>query len=228
MQVSNNLSNIVDSVGTPSNDFATALVRQFRAFGINQHPMGKGYIAPGIPPKKLQNASAMHGGIQGQALALIDLTLLGSAKNHILFTTEGLYFSAANATPNAGFLPYSQFANCYFSKKSLFDPRINTGMGIILPLVGPKGFVDAIGLLDRIKSLKTSHGSGSTKFEITQDRHGDVVVPLSRDEILERAYNMEQAKNWDEAIRLYEDAGEYRMAGLAREQKIRWEQSTHS
>ena len=210
----------------PNNDFATELLRLLRRTGIS-HIKG-GHLAPGIPENKLNNAYQVHGGLNGQTIGLIDLTVWGSAKKHILLTSEGLYFAALNADPNAGFIPYSQFEICHFKKKSFFDSRVDTGIGIALPTTVHIDPPKLILILNTIRSFVSSGIMQSTHGNSSSGSLGGVAVPMSKDEIMERAYNMEQAKNWDEAIRLYEEAGEYRMAGLAREQKIRWENNTRS
>ena len=44
----------------------------------------------------------------------------------------------------------------------------------------------------------------------------------SKAELLAHAHNMSEAKNWKAAVNAYEEAGEFRMAGLVREQEARW------
>ena len=206
-------------------EFATELLRLLRRTGISQ--IRGGHLAPGIPNNKLNNSSQVHGELNGQCIGLIDLTIWGSAKKHILFTTEGMYFAALNAEPNAGFIPYSQFSNCFFKKKGFFDPRIDTGLGVFLPFISEDP-AKLIVVLNAIRSLVSSDQISSTKGQARVSASGEIAIPMSKDQIMERAYNMEQAKNWDEAISLYEEAEEFRMAGLAREQKIRWEQKNRS
>ena len=44
----------------------------------------------------------------------------------------------------------------------------------------------------------------------------------SKAELLAHAHNMSEARNWKAAVEAYEEAGEFRMAGLVREQEARW------
>ena len=57
------------------------------------------------------------------------------------------------------------------------------------------------------------------------DQQRQVPTPQqpSKADLLSLAHNMTEAKNWDEAIRAYEQADEFRMAGLVREKKAEWE-----
>jgi hypothetical protein len=88
---------------------------------------------------------------------------------------------------------------------------------------------DLIQLLSNIKNISVSQGlipqpstgiiPGLPNHEMGQPQ------AKSNAELLALAHNMSEAKNWDAAIKAYEDANEYRMAGLVREQQAQWNRS---
>lgn len=208
--------------------FVDELVRQLR---YQSHI----HIAPAIPARKLENA-LMKNGYTGQdpIVGLLDCTVFGSAKDHLMFTSTGLYFNHMGATPPAGQILYSDFHRCHFAKSGGFlSTSIDTGVGIIISTTGSNmSRNNVIELLTSIKSLAVSQlsvqpsmGQGTAPVPVNQspqEVQSQIQPATGKAELLAHAHNMEQAKNWVAAIEAYEQAGEYRMAGLMREQQILW------
>ena len=81
--------------------FTDAVVREFRlASGI--------LVAPGIPEKKIRNAISKNGYTGSDPIiGLIDCTVFGSAREHVMFTTTGLYWNHVTS----GQLSYTDLLN---------------------------------------------------------------------------------------------------------------------
>jgi hypothetical protein len=95
------------------------------------------FIAPNIPPKKLENGCAKCGVPASETIfALIDTTSFGSAKNCLLFGREGIYFHNdwSATTPGSFAIPYREFVARAVSKGSWCEIRF-----------GPKECVDTAG-----------------------------------------------------------------------------------
>ncbi len=219
--------------------FVNELVRQLRYL---EHF----HVAPGIPSKKLNNA-LMKNGYTGQdpIIGLLDCTIFGTAKDHVMFTSTGVYFNNPLATPKSGGLLYSDFHRCHFSKTGGFLANsIDTGVGTILTTTGSSlSRNQMIELLNTIKSLVVSQQPAQPAMNpsfsqapqpvsqaLPPPPGGQPAAPaaaaspptMNKAELLAYAHNMEQAKNWDAAVEAYEQAGEFRMAGAVREQQARW------
>jgi len=210
----------------PNNQFVDELIRQLRyVTGV--------LVAPGIPQKKLTNAITKNSYVgTDPVVGLIDCTVFGSAKDHIMFTAGGIYWNHLASTPTSGSIRYTDFSQCYFKSAGLMS-GIDSSRGDNISTSGsntPKK--DVINLLNSIKNLAASHGIGTVQNQNMQvnnwNSHSlnshiqEQPQPKSKSELLALAHNMSQAKNWDAAIKAYEDAGEYRMAGLVRDQKAQW------
>lgn len=211
----------------PNNQFVDELVRQLRyCNGI--------LVAPGIPQKKVNNALAKNNFVGTEMiLGLIDCTVFGSAKDHLMFTTGGIWWNHLSSKPRTGSISYAEFTSCHFQSAGLLS-GISSSKGDNISIQGstvPKK--DAINLLNTIKNLAATHGIGmqqthnqagnSWNNQSHQQPHNQTQPQTqSKSDLLAHAHNMSQAKNWDAAIKAYEDAGEYRMAGLVREQQARW------
>lgn len=210
--------------------FVDELVRQLRYL---EHF----HVAPGIPTKKLNNA-LMKNGYTGQdpIIGLLDCTVFGSAKDHLMFTSTGVYFNNPLATPVSGGLLYSDFHRCYFTKTGGFLANsIDTGIGTIMSTHGSSlSRNQMIELLNTIKSLVVSQqpdqpamnpGFSQAPPPVSQAppaQQQTAASTMNKAELLAYAHNMEQAKNWDAAVEAYEQAGEFRMAGAVREEQARW------
>jgi hypothetical protein len=71
------------------------------------------YLPPGIPAKKLANATYSCAVPQtDRILAMLDITFWGSAKDCLLFGTTAFYY---HSTPRSGCLAYRQFPGRTFS-----------------------------------------------------------------------------------------------------------------
>lgn len=193
-----------------NNQFIDELIRQLRYLeGV--------FVAPGIPQKKVNNALAKNGYFgTDPIIGLIDCTVFGSAKDHIMFTSTGMHWHHVGASPNSGSIPYTNFATCFFESAGFFS-GVSTGLGSELSQTGSSVTKDAlISLLNSIKNLSATLTPSAPPVQQQES---------NKAELLALAHNMSEAKNWDAAIKAYEDAGEFRMAGLAREQKAQWNRS---
>ena len=87
----------------PNNQFVDELVRQLRyCNGI--------LVAPGIPQKKVNNALAKNNFAGTEMiLGLIDCTVFGSAKDHLMFTTGGIWWNHLSSKPRTGSIAYAEF-----------------------------------------------------------------------------------------------------------------------
>ncbi|GEM_PF-2032966 len=181
-------------------------------------------VAPGIPKKKLQNAMARNGFIgNAPVLGLIDCTAFGSGKDNVMFTTQGIFWHHPSSKPSSGQITYQEFASCSFSSAGLFS-GVQSGRGHTIS-VAASGISKSnfITLLNNIRNI-TAPFYTSQHSQIL-NHQGQVPSPQqpSKADLLSLAHNMTEAKNWDEAIRAYEQADEFRMAGLVREKKAEWE-----
>lgn len=87
------------------------------------------YVAPDIPDKKLQNASAAcQLPADERVLGLIDATRFGNAKNCLLFCLKGLYFNQDWTAGCRGrqFCPYDDFTHLSIAPDGLFDIKIGS------------------------------------------------------------------------------------------------------
>jgi hypothetical protein len=76
------------------------------------------FVEPDIPTKKLSNARRSCGLPEKERiLALVDCTLLGSAKNCLLFGPEAIHYHNdwSSKSPGAGMIPYSELASRAFA-----------------------------------------------------------------------------------------------------------------
>ena len=210
---------------SPTNIFVDELIRQLRyTSGV--------LVAPEIQQKKVFNAISKNSySGTDPIIGLIDCTVFGSAKENIMFTTSGIYWNHASSIPNSGSLAYASFGTCFFKSAGIFAPfSISTGMGQTINTNGSSVTKkDLIQLLSNIKNLSVSQGlmpQPATGIESGIPNSGVVQQQAkSNAELLALAHNMSEAKNWDAAIKAYEDANEYRMAGLVREQQAQWNRS---
>jgi len=195
--------------------FTDAVVREFRlASGI--------LVAPGIPEKKIRNAISKNGYTGSDPIiGLIDCTVFGSAREHVMFTTTGLYWNHVTS----GQLSYADLLNTTVKSGGVFAPfSVATGLGHTISTSGSnvsrKVFLN---LLIQIKNLYATMFPRQTGIVApTATTHQQVPQQKSKAELLAHAHNMSEARNWKAAVEAYEEAGEYRMAGLVREQEVRW------
>ena len=212
----------------PNNLFVDELVRQLRyVTGV--------LVAPGIPQKKINNAITKNTYVgTDPIIGLIDCTVFGSAKDHLMFTSGGIYWNHIGSNPTSGSISYSEFSQCYFKSAGILA-GIKSSKGETISTNGSNASKkDVISLLNTIKNLAATHGFSTQQNQNIQanvmnhnlNQQPSIPQPQaqtqSKSELLALAHNMSQAKNWDAAIKAYEDAGEYRMAGLVREQQAQW------
>ena len=214
----------------PNNLFVDELVRQLRyVTGV--------LVAPGIPQKKIVNAISKNNYIgNNPIIGLIDCTVFGSAKDHIMFTAGGIFWNHLSSTPCSGSISYSEFSQCYFKSAGIMS-GISSSKGDNISTAGANtSKKDVISLLNTIKNLAASYGLNPHQNQnVPVDNWNPGLNPQpvqpqpqpqpqtqTKSELLALAHNMSQAKNWSAAIKAYEDAGEYRMAGIVREQQAQW------
>jgi len=195
--------------------FTDAVVREFRlASGI--------LVAPGIPEKKIRNAISKNGYTGSDPIiGLIDCTVFGSAREHVMFTTTGLYWNHVTS----GQLSYTDLLNTTIKSGGVFAPfSVVTGLGHTISISGSKVSRKVfLNLLIQIKNLYATMVPRQTGIVTpTATTHQQVPQQKSKAELLAHAHNMSEARNWKAAVEAYEEAGEYRMAGLVREQEVRW------
>lgn len=195
--------------------FTDAVVREFRiASGI--------LVAPGIPEKKIRNAISKNGYTGSDPIiGLIDCTVFGSAREHVMFTTTGVYWNHMTS----GQLTYSDLLNTTVKSGGVFAPfSVVTGLGHTISINGSKVSRKVfLNLLIQIKNLYATMVPRQTGIVTpTATTHQQVPQQKNKAELLAHAHNMSEARNWKAAIEAYEEAGEYRMAGLVREQEVRW------
>jgi hypothetical protein len=80
------------------------------------------FVEPDIPAKKLSNARRSCGlPEKSRILALVDCTLLGSAKSCLLFGPEAIHYHNdwSSKSPGAGKIPYSELASRAFAASRL-------------------------------------------------------------------------------------------------------------
>jgi hypothetical protein len=114
--VPNKRSTVPAIAGTPDEDQILAVLRGFQ-------PQDGFHVYPKIPERKLKNAverCRVHP--MENVLALIDCTVFGSAKNCVLITSGGLYYSndAVGKVPG-GALPFFELARREISLSGEFD-----------------------------------------------------------------------------------------------------------
>lgn len=88
------------------------------------------YIHPSIPAEKLANAAESCGLPEGeQALALIDCTVMGSAKNALIFGRQGVYYHNDWTGKQSGTdsIPYADFPNREFKDEEWFEVTLGNG-----------------------------------------------------------------------------------------------------
>ena len=88
------------------------------------------HVGGEIPEKKLSNARTACAVPEGERLlALVDATVFGSAKNCLVFGTEGLYFHNdwSSRTAGAGVVPYAEFADRLFVRESWAEVALGQG-----------------------------------------------------------------------------------------------------
>ena len=202
-----------------NNNFVDELIRQSR-------PITGLLVAPGIPPKKVSNAISKNTYFgTDPIIGLIDCTVFGSAKDNVMFTTNALYWNHKGAKPISGSILYTDFQYCIFQSAGIFS-GIKSGMGHSLTITGSLvGKNDLITLLNTIKNMAVSFGLNSPQVQPTFAAPFTPVANQqvkSKAELLSLAHNMSESKNWNAAIQAYEEANEFRMAGLVREQQAQW------
>lgn len=195
--------------------FTDAVVREFRiASGI--------LVAPSIPEKKIGNAISKNGYTGSDPIiGLIDCTVFGSAREHVMFTTTGIYWNHMTS----GQLTYADLLNTTIKSGGVFAPfSVVTGLGHTISINGSKVSRKVfLNLLIQIKNLYGTMVPQQTGIVTpTATPHQQVPQQKSKAELLAHAHNMSEARNWKAAVEAYEEAGEYRMAGLVREQEVRW------
>lgn len=209
-----------------NNQFVDELIRQLRYLdGV--------LVAPAIPQKKVNNALAKNSYIGNDPIiGLIDCTVFGSAKDHIMFTAGGMFWNHPSSSPTNGSITYTDFVSCFF-KSSGFFSGIDTGIGIeISQAVSSVTKNELISLLNNLKNIISSNQQFPNNTPPNQHNvlnnqfpNNAVQPELNKGELLALAHNMSEAKNWDAAINAYEKAGEFRMAGLVREKQAQWNRS---
>lgn len=181
-------------------------------------------VAPGIPEKKIKNAISKNGYTgSSPILGLIDCTLFGSAREHVMFTTSGIYWNQMGA--NSGQITYADLLRTTIKSGGVFAPySVATGLGHIISINGSKiTRRDFLNLLIQIKNLYGTMVPQQTGAAIpTAVAPQPAPQQKSKAELLAHAHNMSEARNWKAAVNAYEEAGEFRMAGLVREQEARW------
>lgn len=197
--------------------FTDAVVREFRlASGI--------LIAPDIPEKKIRNAiskNAYNG--NDPIIGLIDCTVFGSAREHVMFTTTGMYWNHMGGM--TGQLTYEDLVRTSVKSGGMFAPfSVVTGLGHTISTSGSN--VSRKAFLNLLISIKNLYGTmvprQSGVASPTPTTPQQLPQQKSKAELLAHAHNMSEARNWKAAVEAYEEAGEFRMAGLVREQEARW------
>lgn len=195
--------------------FTDAVVREFRiATGV--------LVAPEIPEKKIRNAISKNGyNGTDPIIGLIDCTVFGSAREHVMFTTTGMYWNHMTT----GQLSYEDLLRTSVKSGGMFAPfSVVTGLGHTISVNGSN--VPRKAFLNLLISIKNLYGTmmprqpgSAAPAPIT---HQQLPQQKSKAELLAHAHNMSEARNWKAAVEAYEEAGEFRMAGLVREQEARW------
>lgn len=122
------------------------------------------YVYPTIPANKLIMARSKCDIPAGeQILGLVDTTVRGTAKNSILFGTQGIYYYGGSNTPKKGMIPYAKFPKCLFKKESFwYGDEVDTGSGVTLSMSGSSFSAQRLcDLLNEIRQIslaaKTTH-----------------------------------------------------------------------
>ena len=209
-----------------NNQFVDELIRQLRYLdGV--------LVAPAIPQKKINNALAKNSFVgTDPIIGLIDCTVFGSAKDHIMFTVSGMFWNHPSSSPTSGSITYTDFVSCSF-KSSGFFGGVDTGIGCVISQACSSVTKNQlISLLNNLKNIASSNQQFANNMPTNQQNLVNNQIPttaeqpeLTKGELLALAHNMSEAKNWDAAIKAYEKAGEFRMAGLVREQQAQWNRS---
>ena len=123
------------------NEETCATVGEYREFVLNtirgHAPKQDLHISPAIPQKKEQGArSSCSIPENQQILALIDCTVMGSAKNCLAFTDVGIYWhsDSSGKTPGAFSVQYTDFAPLTFEEAGKYE--LSLGDGKCLNTVG--------------------------------------------------------------------------------------------
>lgn len=197
--------------------FTDAMVREFRiATGV--------LVAPDIPEKKIRNAISKnaYNGID-PVIGLIDCTVFGSAREHVMFTTTGMYWNHTGGM--TGQLSYDDLLKTSIKSGGMFAPfSVVTGLGHTISISGSnvsrKAFLNLLIFIKNLYGTMVPHQSGVAALTSTASQQ--LPQQKSKAELLAHAHNMSEARNWKVAVEAYEQAGEFRMAGLVREQEARW------
>lgn len=197
--------------------FIDAAIREFRVVsGI--------LVAPGIPEKKLRNAISKNGYTgSSPILGLIDCTVFGSAKENVMFTASGVYWKQMGRI--SGQITYADLLRTTIKSGGFFaSQEVVTGLGQSISINGSNiNRRDFLNLLIQIKNLYGAMVLQQTSIAApTAANQEPTPQKKSKADLLAHAHNMSEARNWKAAINAYEEAGEFRMAGLVREQEARW------
>lgn len=94
---------------------------------LSRHGSSGLYVAPYIVPNVLETArQSCATPADEQVLAVLDATLLGSAKNCFLVGSSGVYFRNdwSAKTPGRTYVPYAEFQNASISRNDALDVSI--------------------------------------------------------------------------------------------------------
>ena len=150
----------------------------------NALPQDGLHVAPDIPGKKYRNAiEACNILPTTLMLGLVDCTVMGSAKNAMVFCEDGIYFhNGFETTPKQGRVPYTEFKERQF--RAVDKHTVNLGNNDNVGIAGcPCSASKIMGVLDAVRGLvtgETQHKKtpidsllsprcpkcGSTEFEI--------------------------------------------------------------
>ena len=125
------------------------------------HPQASFYVSPNIPNGKLTNArQACNVPQNEQVLALIDCTIFDSAKDCVLFGSEGVYCHEMWTPPNKSIL-YTDFSHYTFTVSSYYHVKVNNKQCCVQKLNRSCSSVSAellCEMLNAIKVLVTTQG----------------------------------------------------------------------
>lgn len=100
----------------PWKDSLVALLNSYNSSGY--------FVAPNIPPDRLKKASEKCRVVpEDKILALLDLTVVGNARNCLLISTSGVYFHNGGAGEHPGryFFPFSTLKSCNIEPFDRFE-----------------------------------------------------------------------------------------------------------
>lgn len=152
-----------------------------------------------------------------QIIGLLDCTVFGSAKDHLMFTANELVWFHKNASPSFGKIDWSDIHRCNFTEPSgwLNNEDIETGIGHTLCIIGADVKRELlITLLNNIKDLANTYfePSESGPMDPIQTQTPTESTPL-RPPRPDRPTTVVNEKAHKKAMRLYIKAEKLRQKG---------------